>query len=148
MSFVKSMDWITKNHPVKPIFYDAEILTIYFETNPDVVKKLLPQPLHPFEMPICAVMLANYPKTGFGVAYKESALFLTATHNNEMGEAELNFEFSNHDPWAEVEIVKILGASYSKGNNTMLPGEVVAEVDQSEFIPHAFMKLDILNDMS
>ncbi len=263
MSFVKSMDWIAKNHPVNPMFYNAEMLTIYYETNPDVVKKLLPPPLQPFEIPICAVLLANYPKTGFGVSYKESALFLTATHNNEMGsyclsmqvtndmalilgreifgypkkmakvkfdkkdaiiegsaerrgvkflnlkadlggkwndeeaqglfgeyikpkrnmvafnhkffpapdnmgfdytprlireeiqfdsyqiemgKAELNFEFSDHDPWAEVEVMKVLGASYSKGNNTMLPGEIVAEVAPDEFIPYAFMKLDVLSD--
>ncbi len=45
----------------------------------------------------------------------------------EMGEAELIFRLSEQDPWSEVEIVRVLGAVYTIGNNTMLPGSVVAE---------------------
>ena len=63
-------------------------------------------------------------------------------NNVEMGEAELNLQSSEHDPWDDVNIVRVLGAVYSIGNNTMLPGKVVAEVDQNEFVPYAFMKLD------
>jgi hypothetical protein len=37
-----------------------------------------------------------------------------------------------------------LGAVYTIGNNTMLPGSVVAEVDQMAFAPYAFMKVDAL----
>ena len=65
-------------------------------------------------------------------------------NNVEMGEAELVLQSSEHDPWGDVDIVRVLGASYSIGNNTMLPGSVVAEVDQNEFAPYAFMKLDKL----
>lgn len=36
MSFIKSIDWITKNHPTKPIFYDAEMLTIFLRRRCDV----------------------------------------------------------------------------------------------------------------
>ena len=57
----------------------------------------------------------------------------------EMGEAELVLR-----SWGDVEIVRVLGAVYSIGNNTMLPGSVVAEVDQIEFAPYAFMKVDAL----
>lgn len=62
----------------------------------------------------------------------------------EMGEAELAFRPSDHDPWSDVEIVRVLGAVYTIGNNTMLPGSVVAETDQIEFAPYAFMKVDEL----
>jgi len=62
----------------------------------------------------------------------------------EMGEAELVFQPSDHDPWSDVEIVRVLGAVYTIGNNTMLPGSVVAEADQIEFAPYAFMKVDEL----
>ena len=61
-----------------------------------------------------------------------------------MGEAELTFRPSEHDPWCDVEIVRVLGAMYTVSDNTMLPGHVVAEVEQAEFVPYAFMKLDIL----
>jgi hypothetical protein len=43
-----------------------------------------------------------------------------------------------------VEVVRVLGAVYTVGNNTMLPGSVVAEVDQIQFAPYAFMKVDAL----
>lgn len=62
----------------------------------------------------------------------------------EIGEAELISRSSKHDPWADVDVVKVLGAIYTVGDNTMLPGSVVAEVDQAEFVPYAFMKLDEL----
>jgi len=62
----------------------------------------------------------------------------------EMGEAELILRPSDHDPWCDVEIVRVLGALYTIGDNTMLPGSVVAEVDQTEFMPYALMKLDVI----
>jgi len=62
----------------------------------------------------------------------------------EMGEAELTLQPSEHDPWVDVEIVRVYGAIYTVGDNTMLPGSVVAEADQADFAPFAFMKLDTL----
>lgn len=62
----------------------------------------------------------------------------------EIGEAELVLRSSDHDPWGDVEVVRVLGAGYSVSNFTMLPGSVVAEVAQAEFTPYAFMKLDTL----
>ena len=55
----------------------------------------------------------------------------------QIGEAELQFDSSTHDPWGDVDIVNVLGAVYTVGDNTMLPGTVAAEVDQSDFIPHS-----------
>ncbi len=60
----------------------------------------------------------------------------------EMGMAEIKLGSTIHDPWGELEIVRVLGALYIKTNNTMLPGEVVAEVDPEKFLPYAFIKLD------
>lgn len=60
----------------------------------------------------------------------------------EIGEAEVVLRSSDGDPWGEVEIAKVLGAHYTVGKNTMLPGEIVAEIDQDEFAPYAFMKVD------
>jgi hypothetical protein len=52
--------------------------------------------------------------------------------------------FLGGSPWSEVEIVRVLGAVYTVGNNTMLPGSVVAEADPMSFAPYAFMKVDDL----
>ena len=61
----------------------------------------------------------------------------------EGGEAEIVMKPSDYDPWAEVEVVKLLGAIYTKGNNSMRKGKVVAEVDPVSFAPYAFLKWDM-----
>ena len=60
----------------------------------------------------------------------------------KIGTASVVMAASDHDPWAEVEVVKMLGAAYTKGDNTMLPGAVVAEADPIQFAPHAFLRWD------
>jgi acetoacetate decarboxylase len=60
-----------------------------------------------------------------------------------LGEAEVILNHSDYDPWAEVEVVKVLGAFFSVGDNTMLPGKTVAEVGFLEFAPYAFLKWDM-----
>ncbi|MHA1328341.1 MAG: acetoacetate decarboxylase family protein, partial [Promethearchaeota archaeon] len=60
----------------------------------------------------------------------------------EMGEAEIQLRSTIHDPWAEIEIVKILGALYIKTDNTMYPGKKVAEVSSEDFLPYSYYKWD------
>jgi acetoacetate decarboxylase len=60
----------------------------------------------------------------------------------EGGEAQVILNPSAYDPWAEVEVVKVLGAVYMHTNNTMRRGKVVAEVDPVAFAPYAFLKWD------
>ena len=74
MSFVKSMQWVSENIAQTPEFYDAEVLTVYFETTTSVVEKLLPPPLEPASPPLGIVFVANYPSTSFGLKYRESGL--------------------------------------------------------------------------
>lgn len=62
----------------------------------------------------------------------------------EIGEAEIIFKPSDYDPWIEVEVVKMLGGIYTKGDNSMLGGKVVAEVGAMEFAPYAFLKWDMV----
>lgn len=259
MGFVKSKEELAKYDMPQIEFYDAEMLTVYFETKPEIVARLLPAPLKPAILPIGAAFVANYPKTNFGVSYLESALVLLADHNGEqgiyilampvtndialilgrevfgypkkianiglvkkddvvegwterhgnrffdvkakltgkfndeaaqqlmtetltnesdsivynfkffqsperkgfdynprlmreivrfrrstmkLGEAEMVFRSSEHDFWGDVEIVRVLGAVYSVGHNTMMPGKIVAEADPDAFAPFGFMKLD------
>ena len=263
MGFIQSLEEIAKGYRPNAVFYDAEMLTVYFETKPEIVKRLLPPPLKPAKDPFGGAFVANYPKTNFGVTYRESALFLLAEYNGEegafclampvtsdmalilgrevfgypkkianisisrdgemvegwterhgtrffevrtrltgkfndqaaqqmmmermsspssmeqvtynfkffpspgrdgfdynprlirevvelrpksleIGEAELTFRSSEHDFWGEVEIARVLGAVYTVGDNTMLPGSVVAEADPVSFAPYAFMKVDNL----
>jgi acetoacetate decarboxylase len=61
----------------------------------------------------------------------------------QFGEAEVLLQPSDYDPWSEVEIVRVLGAVYTVGDNSMKSGAVVAEVDPMEFAPYAFLKWDM-----
>jgi acetoacetate decarboxylase len=261
MGFVKSKEEMAFYEVPQVEFYGAEMLTVYFETKPEVVARMLPAPLKPALMPIGAAFVANYPRTNFGVAYLESALFLlteydgvegayclsmpvtndmalilgrevfgypkkianislkqdgdrlegwterhgtrfmeikatmTGKFNDEaiqqvlmerqatqpdtvvynfkyfhaperngfdynprlmretvqmrpksmkMGQAEMTFRSSKHDFWGDVEIVRVLGAVYTVGDNTMMPGAIVAEADPQAFAPFGFMKLDAM----
>ena len=85
MGFIKSLEGISAHNQKNGEFYDAEVLTVYFETKQEVVTRLLPPPLKPAALPIGAAFVANYPKTNFGVSYLESALFLLAQYGGEDG---------------------------------------------------------------
>ncbi|MFO8017794.1 MAG: acetoacetate decarboxylase family protein [Promethearchaeia archaeon] len=60
----------------------------------------------------------------------------------DMGEVEITLNSTKHDPWGEIEVVKPLGALYMNTDNTMLPGQKVAEVDSKEFLPYSYIAWD------
>jgi hypothetical protein len=60
----------------------------------------------------------------------------------EMGEATIKLNSTVHDPWGEIEIVRILGALYLKTDNIMYPGKRVAEVDSKIFLPYSYSHWD------
>jgi len=261
MGFVKSFEELGRTARGKGglyEFYDAEMLTVMWETKREIVKRLLPPPLKPTRRPLAMAFVAYYPKTNICPSYYEAGLFLKATFKgvegnyclampltNDMamaggreesgfpkklaniefkhsgnsvkgyverhgirffevrarltgkpssddfpslvsekgrnggvvyynfkyflapdrdlfdynprlvrqnvifrprlvkwGEAEVKLSPSDYDPWEEVEVVKMLGAVYTVGNNTMLRGSVVAEADPLAFAPFALLKWD------
>ena len=263
MGFVKTFQEIMAN--IKPTgdFYDAEMLTLLWETKPEIIARLLPAPLKPAAQPVAMAFVADYPRTNFDCVYKETALFIRASYNGEegnyclsmpvtsdmamaggremfgfpkkiadihfkkdgesisgwterrgirfmevkakmtgrfndaqaqeallntansddgsmraisfnykyfpapeggafdydprlvrqetilmpklieFGEAEIILKASDYDPWHEVEVVKMLGAIYTVGDNSMLNGKVVAQGDFMQFAPYAFLKWDM-----
>jgi acetoacetate decarboxylase len=60
----------------------------------------------------------------------------------QMGEAEIKLQSTIHDPWGEVEVVKVLGGMYLQSENEMFPGEILTEVDKEEFLPYSYIKWD------
>jgi acetoacetate decarboxylase len=235
---------------------DLDILTVTWETKPEIVEKLLPKPLEPFDTPLVQAYIANFRKTNFGPGYLESALSLICNYKGEIGayflampvseglpmaygreyfgypkktakvklkrffntvygcstrhgikflkmrahflqtiteekaleygmshdtvvnvflfkhfvapsikeydykprlvkqEVEIHrdvikvglgaikFKVSKYDPWSEVEVVKMLGASFGKGYNKMLPAKVMEEIDPEYLLPYAYTKWD------
>ncbi|MFW9948684.1 MAG: acetoacetate decarboxylase family protein [Candidatus Thorarchaeota archaeon] len=246
----------------KLIFYEAETASVFWETNIDVVKKLLPKPLKAPKFPLATAFVGQWADTNFTYGYSESAIFLRAEFNGkygnyclgmhldgpgkdmgqiygrelwgfpkklaniyykhegrkiygwsqrhdtknieltikltgkpndqdidqkmqeldalnpdaraynfkrfpapngkgfdykpwlteviteyrsdiiEVGEANIKLKSSIHDPWAEVEIIRILGGVYSRGTNTMVNGNVLTQVEEEEFLPYTFMNRD------
>ena len=60
----------------------------------------------------------------------------------EWGQAHVELNSNDHDSWHEVEVVSTLGALYIVSDNTMLGGQVVADVEPMAFMPYAFTKWD------
>ncbi len=60
----------------------------------------------------------------------------------ETVDVKVSLKLSEFDPWAECEIVNILKAVYTIGNNSMLKAKVVAEAKITTFAPYAFLKWD------
>ena len=85
MGFVKTPEELLKLKRSSFDFYDAEFLSTYWETKPEIIKKLLPPPLKPATHPVACAMIAEYPRTNFGVSYREGALFLFAEYDNVTG---------------------------------------------------------------
>lgn len=85
MGFVYTLEELRARQSRRVEFYDAEMLTVYFETNPDNAAKLVPPPLKPGPFPMGFAFVAHYPKTNFNLGYYESALFLMVEHDGVEG---------------------------------------------------------------
>ena len=261
MGFVKSMDELMANERTSADFFDAEMLSVFWETKPEIVSRLLPPPLKPADYPLAMAFVADYQKTNFDVSYKETALFIRAVYEGiegsyclampvtndmamaggrevfgfpkkmadihfskqddsltgwtkrrgvrfmeikatlsgafndpeavnillqpgnedqsakavsylyqffptpggdrldynpwlirqetllkpkqlQIGEGNITLIHSDYDPWSEVEVVKMLGAVYTVGDNSMLSADAVAKVDPVAFLPYAFLRND------
>ncbi len=57
---------------------------------------------------------------------------------------DLKLGSSDHDPLAEIPVKEPVLGFYGIFTNTMHPGEVVAEVEEEQFIRYAFSKVDFL----
>lgn len=259
--FVKNIEDIMKYRNKPATFYDAEILTVYWETQPEIIERILPAPLKPAGKPLVHAFVANYPRTSFCPSYREAALFVLADYQGELGtyclampitddmamglgreiygfpkkmanitmkkdgdmvegavgrhgidffhiKATLNGKFnvedgeklisenygsglpifnvkyskavdgngfdlqpllvkqgttmdihahqtgeveivlkdSPHDPWAELEVVRVVGAVYTVSDSVLLHGTILAEVNPMTFIPYSYLRWDWWED--
>ena len=105
MSFIKTSEELKRLSLKSADFYDAEFLSVYWETKPEIVERLLPPPLKPVKHPIATAFVSNYPRTNFGVSYKEGALFLFAEYDGVIGIYCLAMPVTN-------DIALIIGREY------------------------------------
>ncbi|MEK3792863.1 acetoacetate decarboxylase family protein [Paenibacillus sp. FSL R7-0204] len=259
-SFVKDVNEITKRINTPTTFYNAETLTVYWETSPEVIRSILPAPLTPGPRPLVHAFVANYPRTSFCEPYREAAVFVLAAYNGQPGtyclsmpisddiamglgreiygfpkkmadislqkedqhvagsvsrrgteffhveaalsgkmnagngqriisehygeglpvfnmkyskspdgrgfdlgpllirqtasmdvsvrtaaEVEIHLHDSPHDPWAELEVVRMLGGIYTVSNTVLERGEVLTAVDPVQFLPYSNLRWDWWN---
>jgi acetoacetate decarboxylase len=85
VSFVTSQEEIEKIKKMKAIYYNAESLYIWALTSEEIIKKVLPPPLKPWDEPLVLFCVFNYPKTSFGISYRESSLSLAVKYKGEVG---------------------------------------------------------------
>jgi len=85
MGFVKTPEELLKLKLETHNFYDAEIVSTYWETKPEIVKSLLPPPLKPAKHPVACALISNYPKSNIGISYHEGALFIFAEYGGITG---------------------------------------------------------------
>jgi acetoacetate decarboxylase len=66
-------------------FPGAEMLLVRFETDPAVVKHVLPNGLEPAPDAIGSAFVARYPETNFDCVYNEGAVFVECLRKGERG---------------------------------------------------------------
>ena len=68
-----SMPLASPSYPKGPYrFIDREYMVITYETDPEVIRHQLPEPLEPLDQPLVSYEWINMPISGFG-SYTEAA---------------------------------------------------------------------------
>jgi len=98
MGFVKSSAEIDRyySHAVRE-FPGAEMLGFLYETEPQVIAKLLPPPLEPAAEPWALVYMCRFPQTSLGPGYREGAIFVRCQYNGEVGNYCLSMPLDGSD---------------------------------------------------
>ncbi|MBW9156858.1 acetoacetate decarboxylase family protein [Clostridium tagluense] len=63
---------------------------------------------------------------------------------NKLATSTIVMTDSPHDPWAELEVVRMIGSQYMVSTNTLEPGENLYfnKIDPMGFVPYSFTKWD------
>lgn len=67
------------------IFYRAEVTSILYETKSEILRRVLPPPLEPYDKPYVILNFNDFPRVAFGSAYKEPALMIPAQYQGVPG---------------------------------------------------------------
>jgi acetoacetate decarboxylase len=59
-----------------------------------------------------------------------------------LAQCQVDIHESAHDPWIELEIVRLLGGVYTVGDNTLQKGENLGVINPMEYVPFSFNKWD------
>jgi acetoacetate decarboxylase len=63
-------------------------------------------------------------------------------HELQSGEVKVSMKDSPHDPWAELEIVSLLGGVYAVSTSVLLRGTILEKLIPKEFLPYSYLRWD------
>ncbi len=66
-------------------FYHAEVYTILYETKPEIIERVLPPGLKPYEKPYVLFAFRDFRHINFDVPYQEPALVIPAVNKGRLG---------------------------------------------------------------
>lgn len=98
MGFVKSREEIDRyyGHAVRE-FPGAEMLGLLYETESEIVSRVLPPPLEPAAEPWALVYISRFPDTNLGPGYREGAMFVRCQYKGEVGNYCLSMPLDGPD---------------------------------------------------
>jgi acetoacetate decarboxylase len=86
MGFVKTKEELDRYFDLAVReFPGARMLGVLYETDPEVIRHVLPPPLEPAPEPWALSFVAHYPVTNLGPGYHEGALFVRCQFQGEAG---------------------------------------------------------------
>ncbi|MHA2379119.1 MAG: acetoacetate decarboxylase family protein [Candidatus Thorarchaeota archaeon] len=74
---------------------DAVLVTVMFTTTEDAIRRVLPPPLEPGQLPIASAYVAEFHKPDFCPPYNEAAVFVPAQYKEEPGSYCLSMPVTN-----------------------------------------------------
>ena len=98
MGFVRTKEEISKyyNLAVRE-FPGAQMLGVLYETQPEIIARLLPPPLVPATEPWALTYISHFPDTNLGPGYREGAIFIRCQYKGEIGNYCLSMPLDGDD---------------------------------------------------
>ena len=98
MGFVKTQEEIDRYYSLAVReFPGAQMLGLMYQTDPAVIKHLLPPPLEPAAEPWAMAYIARFPDTNLGPGYREGGLFIRCQYQGEVGNHCLSMPLDGGD---------------------------------------------------
>jgi hypothetical protein len=114
-----------------------EFEAIYKELNKDV-------PMNPGHLAAFNYIWPVGLRTRIKPLLQPMWLRMEPTEKIKFGHADVHLNWSKHDPWASLPVVKVLGGSIATGNISLISAEekYYTEIDPNLYLPYSFFGWD------
>jgi len=98
MGFVKTKEEIDNYYSLAVReFPDSQMIGMMYETEPEIIARLLPPPLEPAAEPWALTYFCIFPDTNLGPGYRECAIFIRCRYKGEVGNYCLSMPLDGND---------------------------------------------------